>query len=194
MGSWESTYHLMVVAVGDVCFLEKSTESSLKGRKKKKRKDDVTTSMQTGHPLACRLGTHLIPPHYWTPKTVKALGGLEGTAAPCPQAGTCACHLLTPGQVVTTCIWDHHLCKKQLQQETAGVSQFTMMLCNHCVLGNKGNQTQPQKEPVKGRSSIGHDHSPHIPTRRSPGQGLQQVPTPYARTFPMQLQTEHGDD
>lgn len=26
---WESTYHLMVVAVGDVCFLEKSTESSL---------------------------------------------------------------------------------------------------------------------------------------------------------------------
>lgn len=29
LGRGESTYHLMVVAVGDVCFLEKSTESSL---------------------------------------------------------------------------------------------------------------------------------------------------------------------
>lgn len=83
-------------------------------------------------------------------------------------------------------IWDHHPCKKQL---LLGVSQLTIMLCNHHVLGNKGNQIQPQQEPVKGMSSTGHDHSPHIPTRRPPGQGLQQVPTPYARTFPTELQT-----
>lgn len=179
----------MVVAVGDVCFLEKSTESSLKGRGKK-GKDDVTTCIQTGHPPHPCI---LLDPKD-DPK--QALGGLEGTAAPCPQAGTCACHLLTPGQEVTTCIWDHHPCREQLLlgQSPAGVSQLTMTLCNHRVLGNKGNQIQPQQEPVKGMYSTGHDHSPHIATRRFPGQGLQQVPTPCARTFPIQLQTEHDGD
>lgn len=84
------------------------------------------------------------------------------------------------------CIWDHHPCKKQLLlgQTPAGVSQLTMTLCNHRVQGNKGYQIQSQQETVKSMSSTGH-----IPTRRSPG----QVPTPYARTFPIQLQTEQDE-
>lgn len=39
----------MVVAVGDVCFLEESTERSLKKKKQKKEGGDVSSSMQTGH-------------------------------------------------------------------------------------------------------------------------------------------------
>lgn len=90
------------------------------------------------------------------------------------------------------CIWDHHPRKKQLLlgQSPAGVSQLTMTLCNHRVQGNKGYQIKSQQETVKSMTSTGHDHSPHIPTRRSPGQVL----TPYARTFPIQLQTEQDED
>lgn len=43
----------MVVAVGDVCFLEKSTERSLKKKAKKKKKEMLAA--------ACKQGTYIIP-------------------------------------------------------------------------------------------------------------------------------------
>lgn len=49
----------MVVAVGDVCFLEKSTERSLKKKgksKKKKKKEEMLAA-------ACKQGTYIIPAH-----------------------------------------------------------------------------------------------------------------------------------
>lgn len=154
----------MVVAVGDICFLEKSTESSLQLKKKKKRKMML--------PPAHKLGTHLIPAHNGRalqfPKDdpKQALAGWTMPAAPLPaqESAVHSCsHVPKQGPTPAICLHGGRkgshifgitvlVAEKRplLEQTPAGISQLTVMLHNCCVQGEEGNQIQTQKGKPSG--------------------------------------------